>query len=670
MKTKRIIIAVFVLILTLAMACALVACDDNKHTLLLETNNDSYGKVQGGGEYKEGDSVTIIAAANEGYSFSGWYYGEKLLSIDTTYTFTMGNMDIKYSARFTINSYKVVLNCDATQGEFTGSGEYKYDSRVTIKANAYTGYSFVGWYDGDKLISDKAEYSFTMGAFSVTYTARFIELLKVTLDYNRMEGSVTGGGYYYNDSNVTIKATAKEGYAFIGWYEGETLVSEKAEYTISNISENIKYTAKFNKLKFNVELNYDTTLGHVSGGGEYYYGDTIILQAEANEGYVFIGWYEGETLISEDAVYAISNISDNKTYTARFSLNKYSVNIEYDASRGSVTGGGDYDYCSIVTLSATEKLGYLFYGWYIGENRLSEQNDYSLNMDANNINIIAEFLPDPNYEDLILESLDDGTYMISGIKNRNFYDISIPKYVSVIGPKAFINCWDLKYLTIPNSVKSIGTFAFQNCGNISRLNYHGTIAQWLEIDGLENLMRYSSYKSLYIEGKSIEELTIPDGVTSISDFAFSGCSDITSIILPNSVTVIGSYAFAECSSLTSITIPNSVTCIADSMFYGCTSLTSLTIPDRVTVIGSHAFVNCSSLTNITIPDSVTNIRSFAFSGCTNLESLIFENTTGWIAVEIPVTDDTNGTSIDVSDPSLNAIYWKGSTSLPYYWRSK
>ena len=107
-------------------------------------------------------------------------------------------------------------------------------------------------------------------------------------------------------------------------------------------------------------------------------------------------------------------------------------------------------------------------------------------------------------------------------------------------------------------------------------------------------------------------------VTSIGNYAFDGCSRLTSIKIPNSVTSIGKDAFFYCPSLTSITIPESVTSIGTSAFYDCSKLTSITIPESVTSIGQSVFDGCSSLTSITIPNSVTSIGTSAFYGCRSL----------------------------------------------------
>ena len=90
-------------------------------------------------------------------------------------------------------------------------------------------------------------------------------------------------------------------------------------------------------------------------------------------------------------------------------------------------------------------------------------------------------------------------------------------------------------------------------------------------------------------------------VTSIGDYAFYDCDDLTSVTIPNSVTSIGEYAFSSCSGLTSVTIPNSVTSIGESAFQYCSGLTSVTIPNSVTSIGKEAFSGCTGLTSVTIP---------------------------------------------------------------------
>ena len=119
----------------------------------------------------------------------------------------------------------------------------------------------------------------------------------------------------------------------------------------------------------------------------------------------------------------------------------------------------------------------------------------------------------------------------------------------------------------------------------------------------------------------IGTITCDGEVTTIGNWAFNNCSDLTSITIPYSVTTIGIYAFAYCSGLTSVTIPNSVTTIGWWAFYHCSGLTSITIGNSVTTIGNFAFESCSGLISITIPNSVTTIGDRAFCSCLGLTSI-------------------------------------------------
>ena len=137
----------------------------------------------------------------------------------------------------------------------------------------------------------------------------------------------------------------------------------------------------------------------------------------------------------------------------------------------------------------------------------------------------------------------------------------------------------------------------------------------------------SSPAPWYNDREKIKRVVIKDGVTSIGDWAFRECSNLTSVTIPNSVTSIRRSAFGGCSGLTSVIIPESVTSIGESAFLGCSSLTSVAIGNSVTSIGNYAFSYCENLTSITIPNSVTSIGIYAFNYCEDLTSITFKGST-------------------------------------------
>ena len=119
----------------------------------------------------------------------------------------------------------------------------------------------------------------------------------------------------------------------------------------------------------------------------------------------------------------------------------------------------------------------------------------------------------------------------------------------------------------------------------------------------------------------LTSLTLPAGITVIGDYAFDGCSGLTSLTLPAGITSIGSSAFQYCSGLTSLTLPAGITKIGDGTFYGCRGLTSLTLPAGITSIGAGAFGGCSGLTSLTLPAGITSIGDRAFRDCSGLTSI-------------------------------------------------
>ena len=172
--------------------------------------------------------------------------------------------------------------------------------------------------------------------------------------------------------------------------------------------------------------------------------------------------------------------------------------------------------------------------------------------------------------------------------------ITIPDSITSIGERAFENCSGLTSITIPDSVTNIGNYAFWNCSGLTSITIPDSVThigwgafEWC--DGLESITverdnpNYHSAGNCIIETASktliagCKNSVIPnDGsVTSIGDYAFGGCSGLTSITIPDSVTSIGYYAFSYCSSLTSVIIPNSVTSIGYRAFYECSDLTTI-----------------------------------------------------------------------------------------------
>ena len=180
------------------------------------------------------------------------------------------------------------------------------------------------------------------------------------------------------------------------------------------------------------------------------------------------------------------------------------------------------------------------------------------------------------------------TYSIKSIKERAFNEnlnlssLVISNTVKSIGLGAFSGCSNLASVIFGKNVESIDHDAFGDC-RITRLEFadeESFSRLMLEHGGLlvyGGDERPILSRTLYIKGKEIKDLVIPDSVSCIGSEAFSGCSGLTSVTIPKSVTRIGDEAFRSCSGLTSVTIPENVTRIDNEAFRDCSGLTSVTI---------------------------------------------------------------------------------------------
>ncbi|MBR5686630.1 MAG: leucine-rich repeat protein [Prevotella sp.] len=263
-----------------------------------------------------------------------------------------------------------------------------------------------------------------------------------------------------------------------------------------------------------------------------------------------------------------------------------------------------------------------------------------------------------------------GDYTFNGCSSLT--SVTVPDGVTRIGTYAFSDCAGLTSVTFPSSLTSIGTYAFSGCTGLTKVVVPD-VGTWSRVsfgNYYANPLVYAHH--LYSdENTECTDLVIPDGVTGINSYAFSGCSGLSSVTIPSSVTNIASYAFSGCNGLTTVTmnsnavmsryymnnifgkqvenyiIGGNVTGIGSYAFEFCTGLKSVTIASSVTSIGNSAFRGCTNLTDVTLSDGLTSLGDYSFNGCASLTSVIlptsvtgigayaFENCTGLMSMTIP-----------------------------------
>lgn len=414
--------------------------------------------------------------------------------------------------------------------------------------------------------------------------------------------------------------------------------------------------------------------------------------------------------------------------------NSFTVTFETDGG-SDVPAQTVYRGRKVLRPTAPEKSGYTFSGWYQGETAWNFDTDtvtadlvltakwerktvvsseglqFTSNGDgtctvtgfsnyADNIDLV---IPDRSPDGDKVTAIGERAFVWrSGIKS-----ITLPEGLTSIGDEAFLDCASLTSITLPEGLTSIGNSAFRECTGLTSIilpegltsigkeafyNCTGlaavhisSISAWCEIDlsnYYSNPLTYA--RNLYLNDQLVTKLTIPEGVTSIGEYAFSGCASLTEIVIPDSVTSIGKAAFEGCSSLERITIPfvgakkddpklaffayifgynswsgsgDNITFISanhipeslktvivtggktigSNAFCGCSNLMTVVLPDSLTSIGSDAFCRCYNLFSITIPKNVRRIDTSAFWGCYKLVEVYNQS-----ALEITAGASDNG----------------------------
>src|SRR5206468_3621477 len=140
----------------------------------------------------------------------------------------------------------------------------------------------------------------------------------------------------------------------------------------------------------------------------------------------------------------------------------------------------------------------------------------------------------------------------------------------------------LANVTIPSTVTNIGGYAFLDCASLSEISVNSLNPSYCSVDGV--LFNFSRTTLIQYPGGKTGSYTVPNSTINIEGWAFSRCTNLTSVTIPDSVINIGSSAFSLCVHLVDVMVGNKVASISDNLFSLCFGLTTVVIPDSVTNI--------------------------------------------------------------------------------------
>lgn len=248
-------------------------------------------------------------------------------------------------SQYTINT----LASPSKGGSTAGGGVYEDGQPAKVIANPANGYTFAGWYDSNnKLVSSEANYTFIVDS-SQALTAKFSQnSVRVKTSKNlEKAGNVSDGATINYGGNYTATATVNTGYKFVGWYEGDKLISNGTTVTISGITSNRELLAVYEHISYEVVAVVNPAgTGTISGTGRYDKGSKVTLTANPIQGYSVEAWIINNQVVGNGKTLTIDKIDKDYSITVLFKqdsvqVTTYTIGASTDSSNGTVTPAGN-----------------------------------------------------------------------------------------------------------------------------------------------------------------------------------------------------------------------------------------------------------------------------------------------------------------------------------------
>ena len=350
-----------------------------QYNVTVSANPTNGGTVTGGGTYNQGQSCTVTATANAGYTFTNWTENGSVVSTQASYTFSVNNnrnLVANFQAQ-TLNYTITVSAAPRDGGTVTGGGTYQQGQSCTVSATPNTGYTFTNWTENGTVVSTNASYTFIVNN-NRTLVANFqTQSFTITATADPANGgTASGGGSYDYGQTCHLSATANTGYRFFNWTENGVHVTSVPDLSFT-VTSNRNLVAHFELEDYFITAAANPTEGGiVTGDGAYNYNQSCTLTATPNEGYDFLNWTENGTVVSSDATYTF-NVTGDRTLVANFELQTFEVRVSIKPEEaGSVTGGGTYNYGEEVTLTVVRNENWAFQNWTEDGEVVSEETTY------------------------------------------------------------------------------------------------------------------------------------------------------------------------------------------------------------------------------------------------------------------------------------------------------
>jgi hypothetical protein len=372
------------------------------YTLTLQVNPMGAGTVSGGGSFEEGQLVPVSAEPNAGYDFVNWTRGGVEVSAVADFSYEMPAENVTLVANFEKQTFTIAASA-GTGGSIDplGSIVVEYGESQSFVITPDADYEIANVLVDNVSIGAVASYTFENVTADHSIEAQFSmlppDLYTLSLQVNPMgAGTVSGGGSFEEGQLVPVSASANAGYDFVNWTRGEVEVSAEADFNYEMPAENVTLVANFEKQTFTIVASAGTG-GSIDPLGsivvEYGESQSFVITADAD--FEIADVLVDNVSIGALASYTFQNVTANHTIEAQFSMlppDLYTLSLQVNPmGAGTVSGGGSFEADQLVPVSASANAGYDFVNWTRGGVEVSASADFSYEMPAENVTLVANF---------------------------------------------------------------------------------------------------------------------------------------------------------------------------------------------------------------------------------------------------------------------------------------
>ena len=529
----------------------------DKYTFSVANENTKGGIINctENGTYKYGTTINLSATLNAGYDFLGWFNSDIKISDELQYNFNLSeinNMTAKYFAH-TNTCYK--LECYLQNLEDDNYTLKEDDTETLTGTTDTTANAQIKTYEHFTYNKSNSIISGNINGDSSTVLKIYYTRDKYTINITADEGVTLSKTYadsfkygtHIDSITATFNSNGCLGFEWKGWYSDGVFMADYDTLPAFTVDKPINYIVKSVKdemLNFNFTATATTCI--ITGlknktvkkivipdfvtsiGSSAFHGCSSLISITIPNGVTSIGYGAFSDCSGLTSITIPDSVTSIENYT--FSDCSRLTRITIPDSVTSI-GEGAFSGCSRLTsITIPDSVTSIGSSAFYGCSSL-QYNKYDN----------GYYLGNENNPYLVLVEAKTTSIMSCTIHNDTKFILDV----------SFAYCSNLTSVTIPDSVMNIGYCAFYGCSGLTSINVSENN---LNYKSIESNLYSKDGKTLiqYATGKTAMTFVISDSVTSIENYAFLGCSSLTSITIPDSVTSIGWFAFCDCGSLTSV----------------------------------------------------------------------------------------------------------------------